>query len=443
MRSRPGIALLVAFAACALPPSAAAAGATTQTLDDLGDSSFEEGRALGVDARGGAVAAWMRWPDEDAIFVSIRRPGQPFGARTKLITGSAPPNGLTLAVGARGDGAIVWHDAGPNPVIANPNSVLRVNRRLPGKGFGSPIVLPQTRGIEQSAAAIDGRGRLVIAWRARSGRAGCGRVVMAITAPRNAPFGSPRQLSGDCPNADDLRVAVGRGGAGAVAWRAKVAGGQIVEVSMLRDGHFAAARTASPGRVQAGGGVALAAGGNHALLAWRDHPTPGSTSGRVLAASIDAGEIHPPLPVSASAAIRDHVGAAMNERGAAIIGWLQGPPTGETFIGPSRVALRPSASTPFGPGETVSESVEFGAPLLALDGAAGAFALSDSALQRHASGIWKPVPGRPPVDTNTDVAVGCSDAGEAIFATLRATPQETSLLQVTIVPARGSTASSR
>jgi hypothetical protein len=266
---------------------------------------------------------------------------------------------------------------------------------------------------------------------------------MAISAPRNAPFGSPRQLSGDCPNADDLRVAVGRGGAGAVAWRAKVAGGQVIEVSTVRDGHFAAARTASPGRVQSGGGVALAAGGGRALLAWRDHPTPGSTFGRVLAASIDDGELQQPVAVSASAAIRDRVGAAMNERGAAIVGWLQGPPTGETFIGPSRVALRPSASAPFGLGETVSQSVEYGAPGLALDASGDAFALSDSASRRRASGVWSAVPGRPAVETNTDVAVGCSDAGEAIFATLRATPQETSLLQVTIVPARGSTASSR
>lgn len=108
----------------------------SQTLDDVGDSPF--GLGPGVDRPGGAVAAWMRsyGPGDDVIFVSIRHPGRSFGAPSRLPGGGARPNGFTLAVGALGDAAIVWHPAGPDPVLENPKSVLLVNRRTPGKDFG-------------------------------------------------------------------------------------------------------------------------------------------------------------------------------------------------------------------------------------------------------------------------------------------------------------------
>jgi hypothetical protein len=256
-------------------------------------------------------------------------------------------------------------------------------------------------------------------------------VVMATMAPRASPFRDPKRLTGACGHAGWLQAALARAGDGAVAWRSSgrrsAVSHSTIQVAAFAAGHFRPARAASAvGNV--GETFALAAGGRRALAVWRDK---GAAGNRVVASSISAGRVAPPVVVvSTQQTLLSYVEAAMSPRDGAIVGWQQAPRGSSVWeaFAVGAVAVRPAPEDAFGPPEVITEEFETasqaGLTGLALDAAGGALAGWDDVVRRRPpAGPWgTPValhhradfsdPEWPP--SGDDISVGLSDAGEGV-----------------------------
>jgi hypothetical protein len=465
-RCRRHVLPAAAALALAAPASAGARGPAVATLHQTAGYTGQ----LGVDAQGGAVVAWSESLTPRYIYsvlVRVRRPGGTFGAVQRLSTGEVE-RPFALAVGASGVAAVLWWQILPSPENLRNNRpqprVLLVSRARPGGRFGAPQTVTSDGLAAESTVAIDGRGRLLVAWTHASGRPGCGRVVMARVGSSNGRFGAARRISTACPNAMLLRAALARNGAGAVSWRAGRSLGSssafAVHVSTYDRGRFAAPRTVSRGRAWYGQ-PSLAAGGSRLLVAWRDRARltrAGIIRGRVLTAAIDGATVGAPTAVSTSDEIEGDVYAAMNSSDAAIVSWTQRS-RGDAG---NRIAVRQAAGGHFAATEAISPcapGVSAGgsgrdnldtaahATLDADDRAVAIFASGCGgvvgAARRPAGGLWQPAFGlTPPATTSSAVrilAAGVSDAGEAVAAWWNQPPDapgfDDAALDVAVLPA--------
>jgi len=393
---------------------------------------------LGVDAHGGAVVAWSESLTRRAtysVLARMRRPGGMFSAPQRL--SSAEVEGpFALAVGARGDAAVVWRQHVPG---RNARAVL-VARARPSGRFGKPVTIASGPAAEL-AVAIDARGRLLVTMLRAVGRVGCGREVVASVSPPMGRLRPPRRVSAACPNAAMLSAALARDGRGAIAWRSGRSSESertrfAVQVSTYARGRFSGPLTVSRGRVWYGR-PALAAGGAHMLVAWRDRvrtTRAGLAQGRVRSATIDGGVVGAPVDISTSEAIEGDVYAAMNHMDAAIVSWTQRAAGDDG----NRVAIRAARGARFAPAEEISPCASGAQPNgsgrdhldsaahAALDGSGRAVAVFSGscgygvgAARRPAGGPWQPPFG---LQTQAEtgafriLSVGVSDAGEAVTA---------------------------
>ena len=429
----------IVLAVAVAPASARAATPAIQRLSNRGGTATR----LGVDARGNAVAIWQAgapklggkpYEQTSALIVSRRRAGGHFDMPRPLTRLDLAVFTFALEVGARGDSAVVWQPAGHG-------QQLYVHRARPGKALGAGAVLPGSRGGTQPVAAIDARGRLLVAWLRPSRRDRCGMVVMATVAPRGGAFRRPKRLSDACGHAGWLRADLARHGDGAVAWRSSGARSavshSVVQISPFAGGHFRPRRAASAvGNV--GEALALAAGGRRAVLVWRDK-APGVS--RVLTAAIDAGHVGAPVAVMATPdVLLADVGAAMSPRDAAMVAWQHAPKGSSVWdaFATGEVAIRASSDGAFGPPEVVAPEIEtaadYGLSGLALDASGRALAgYEDFARIRPLAGPWgRQValhrhsdysdPDWPP--NGDEISVGLSDAGEGLAVWVLSPPLE-------------------
>ena len=429
---RRSLSFLIALAAAA-GIGAIGAQAATPPVVRLADYVDSE-PLLGVDARAGAVVSWIQDAplaggksdgQTKAIMAAERRAGGDFAKPRRISSAEGGVRTYALAVGARGDSAITWQ---PDRAGAE----LLVNRRSPGGHFAAPLALPGSTGGREPAAAIDARGRLLVAWLRASRRDRCGMVVMASVAPRGGPFKPARRISGSCAHAMLLRAALARGGDGAVAWRSAGARSAVsrsaIAVSAFTGGRFRAPRTASAvGNV--GGTLALAAGGRRVLAVWRDHAAIGQPArNRVLASSIDGARIGAPqqLLSTPDALLRD-VDAAMNVHDAAIVAWQRSDDGMSVFDASAQpeTAIRPSGQTPFGAPEKIGVLFDTAEALgitgVALDGAGRALAGYDNVVTSHPpAGLWRAprslVHRADGGKYGGPIEVGLGDAGEGVAA---------------------------
>jgi hypothetical protein len=421
------VAAIVATLAIS-PAAAHAAGPTIFRLAEGG-----HGPQLGVDARGNAIAAWLGdaakvrgqpFEQTSAVFVSMRRAGGAFAKPRPATRLDLAVATYALDVGASGDGAIAWLTAGPGGLIY-------VQRRRSGGGFGPAAALARSRGGREPVAAIDARGRLLVAWLAPARRARCGMVVLATVAPRNGPFRAPKRLSDGCAHAGYLRAALARDGDGAVAWRAvgprSAISRSTIRIATFAGGHFRAQRTASAvGNV--GEALALAAGAHRTLAVWRDK---GDAANRVLAAAIDGDRIAAPVVVAATRdVLLSDVQVSLSPRDAAVVGWQRAPRGSSIWdaFATGEVAVRASADGPFGAPDVLVEGIEsassYGLTGLAIDATGGALAgYFDVVRRRPLSGPWGREialrhrgdysdPDWPP--SGDEISVGLSDGGEGV-----------------------------
>ena len=419
----------LAAAVTALLAAPTVAHAAKPTVYRLADNGLWP--QLGVDARGGAVAAWqgyapklggIEYEQTTAVVVSLRRPGGGFDKPRPVTRLDLDIATFALDVGSSGDGAIVWQ-------TKRRGAQLYVQRRRPGKAFGAATVLPGSRGGGEPAVAIDARGHLLVAWLRPARNTRCGKVVIATVAPRGGAFRRPERVSDGCAHAGYVLAALARGGNGAVAWRSSGprSARSTIQVSPFADGRFRAARAASAvGNV--GEAFALAAGGRRAVAVWRDK---GAEANRVLAASIDGGRVGRPVEVASTRdALLGSVSVAMSPRDAAIVAWHRAPRGSSVWdaFATGEVAIRAAADGGFGPPDVIAPEIETASELgltgLALDAGGRALAgYGDVIRRRAATGPWGPAialrhradysdPEWPPA--GDELSVGVSDAGEGV-----------------------------
>ncbi len=241
---------------------------------------------------------------------------------------------------------------------------------------------------------------------------------MASSARRDGPLGAVRRVSGPCANADQPQVALARNGVGAVTWRAASRGDPEAPRYSL---HASVVMRGSPGRERVisrrpiwFGPAALAAGGTHVLLAWRERTRTtraGEARGLVLTATIRAGAIAPTAAASRSDWIQGDIYAAMNRANDAIVSWVQ---TGPGADHGDRVALRHAGRVAFGSPEPIGACAQVTwqsgsgrghldtAARVALDQRGAAIAtlrntcdpnIAVSATRRAVGGVWLPLTG--------------------------------------------------
>jgi len=429
------LALLAALGAVAVIPAATATAASPKVYRVADYVEFEP--RLGVDARGDAVttismsaplAGGLPHETVEAVFASLRRAGGGFAKPTRVSLPDRAARGHALAVGAGGDGAIVWQSG-------RRGDPLFVNRRRAGAAaFGPSVGVPGSRGGREPVVAVDARGRMLVAWLAPSSRPRCGMIVRAVVASRRGAFARARRVSPACAHAELVRAALARDGDGAVAWRSagprSATSRSSIQVSTYAGRRFRTARSASTA-ANVGSTLALAAGGHRLIAVWRDHAPVGEPrANRVLSAAVDGSRVAPPVAVASTAdGLYADVQASMNVADAAIVAWQQGPAGWSVWdaFAHGEVAIRPSAGAPFGPGEPVGTDVEMasdpGLTGVALD-ASGAAVAGWGSFVRHRppAGPWgKPVQlryrkedGDPANPAGTAILLGMADDGEAV-----------------------------
>jgi hypothetical protein len=290
---------------------------------------------LGVDAQGGAVVAWVGFAATtaaggvtsyvDALQVSVRAPGAPFGPAQPLSgLGSDVTRDIDLAVGRRGDAAVAWR-AVEEDRMAMP---IMVSRRAAGGTFARPRAIGGSAGGRDATVAVGGEGSVLVAWLGRSGRRGCGNVVWAARAKTGRSFGPATRVSGACPRASAPRAALGPDGRGAVAWRARPSGGETeLQAVAFRGGRFTRAREISRAPISAVD-FDLAGDRTGATAAWRDaggNDAAASDAGRVLVARIAAGLPPRPRVVADGGRLVGPPRIVANARGAALVVFEQVP----------------------------------------------------------------------------------------------------------------------
>jgi hypothetical protein len=316
--------------------TAGAAGAQGPLVETL-DANPVSTPQLGVDAQGGAVVAWVGFAGMaaadgatsyvEAVQISERAPGAgaPFGpAQTISGLGSDVTRDIGLAVGRRGDAAVVWRAVaehrGATPIM--------VSRRAAGATFTRPRSLGGSSGGRNATVAVGGEGSVLVAWLRGSGRRGCGSVVWAARAKAGRSFGRATRVSSACARASAPRAALGPDGRGAVAWRARPSGGETeLQAAAFRRGHFTRAREISRAPISAVD-FDLTGDRTGATVAWRDAGgNTGSTgdAGRVLVARIAAGLRPRPRTVADGGRLAGPPRIVANASGAALVVFEQVP----------------------------------------------------------------------------------------------------------------------
>jgi hypothetical protein len=324
-------------AACLLAVLSALAwsgSARAQQISTL-DSNPISTPDLGVDAQGGAVVAWVGFAPTtaasgvttfvDSVQVSVRPPGGMFTPATPVSDlGSDVTRDLALAVGRRGDAALVWRaedeESTEMPFVAS--------RKPAGGEFGRPTAIRGSDGGRDATVAVGGEGSVLVAWLDGSGRRGCGSVVWASRAKADGQFTPAVRVSAPCANASAPRAALGPDGRGAVAWRARPSGGESeLQAAAFRMGRFHPAREVSRAPISA---VDFDIVGDRtgATLAWRD--AGGNVSargdvGRVLAARIAGGLVPRPRVVADGGRFAGPPRLAANAAGSALLVFEQAP----------------------------------------------------------------------------------------------------------------------
>ncbi len=162
-------ALLLSLSALALIAAAPAHADLNWSGQPQQLSSGDQNSAtpvVGVDAQGGAVAAWAR-PDTagDRINVAIRPAGGSFGP-PQIISAAFDSSDPQVAVAPDGRALLVWTQDG---TPGYDNKVIMASFRPAGGGFGTPQQLTDEATATLPAAtsprvAMDAQGNAVIAW---------------------------------------------------------------------------------------------------------------------------------------------------------------------------------------------------------------------------------------------------------------------------------------
>lgn len=224
--------------------------------------------------------------------VYVRRAGTSSFRAALRIAVSSTARGATVAVGPKGDVLVVWEDG--HAIFARhlgPTGHAGAVHRI-GDGVQSAL-----------QAAIDGSGRLEVAWktqRVSEGESNTPAIVRFATAAPGRGFGPQRTVetvgalgTGRFVGAPGVRLLAEPGGSTLLAWTGFDSSHFVVRASEVVSGHRGAPQTLSPAGVDAVLGDAATGADGAAIVAWRSgvqgaDPVAGATP-TVFASHRDAG----------------------------------------------------------------------------------------------------------------------------------------------------------
>jgi hypothetical protein len=316
--------------------SAVAPGGALGRRVPLATATLTRDPALAMDADGGALAAWAEYRPPATrrqlwgsyrVRAAWRPAGGRFGAPVTLFVTQAIDfehlGAVTAAVGRGGTAAVVYADA--HETRHGERRTVYAWTRTRRRGFGPTLAAGPHSGYATTAAALTGRGRLIVAWGTQDGGEEADKpwIVRAATlAPGARRFSAPQTLDAgggvNRPQGDVVLAAGGRGRA-TVAWSAV--------------------------RGRDGAGLAFP----------------------VMAATADPrGRFAPAQTLAASGAVG---GVAVRADGAAIVSWANS--LGDQVTDQAMAAVRPPGAAAFGAPEPIAAPDVAGPPVVAFDPATG------------------------------------------------------------------------
>ena len=200
---------------------------------------------LAVGADGSVLAAWTDY--EGALWTARSTNGGLTFTQARRIGGDArrPARAPALAAGPGRTVYLAWtvgeDPAAGDPAAGDPAAGIRVARSVDGgAGFDAPQLVAQGQGARDAPRlALDGAGRLHLAWAERAGP-GAPSAIRYAVAPPGGRFGAARTLSPQRPDGGAAYPALaGDGGALlCVVWENLGADGRAVSLGMTvsRDG---------------------------------------------------------------------------------------------------------------------------------------------------------------------------------------------------------------
>jgi len=257
---------------------------------------------VAVNARGDAVAAWVRGARRDAmIVVSIRPAGGAWGEPVAISRRGRPAIDPQVAIDPQGGVVVVWRQVVRTRFVTTAARrrrqavyVARARERLVSETRWSPIstLSSDRQKVGPPELGIDGRGGVLVAWHWGTGTSPAdprfvGRV-QYVERAASGDWSSPRRLSraGLCTEVRLPRVAVGALGSAVVWWQCDLTGGRSTAMAVSRapgsplgaetqlpfrqTGDVAADLAVAPG----GRAVAVSAASDGTLSWWRGDVGP-------------------------------------------------------------------------------------------------------------------------------------------------------------------------
>lgn len=211
---------------------------------------------MSVGPRGDAVAVWRARRRGNPVYVSIRRPGEPFG-RAQLVarrTASFP----LAAIDGSGRFGVVWTQG-----RRSTRRVIRFADGRAGRVVGRRTL--SRPGATSPVIDMSDNGNTGVAWIQGTQARRRGRV-LARVRPAGGSFRAAEALSPSRQSTGSPRIAIGAGGAGMVAWRT---GRPRASSVWARDAEGAAPaqRLSTAGRTAGDPAVGIAADGE-ATVVW-------------------------------------------------------------------------------------------------------------------------------------------------------------------------------
>ena len=211
----------------------------------------------------------------------VRRAGTTsFRVALRIAVGSTA-RGATVAVGPKGDVLVVWEDG--HEIFA---------RHLGNTGHAGAVHRIGDGVQSQLEAAIDGSGRLEVAWktqRVSEGESNTPAIVRFATAAPGHGFGAQRTVetvgasgTGRFVAAPGVRLIAEANGGTLLAWTGFDAGHFVVRATEVAGGHRGTPQTLSPAGEDAVLGDAATGADGAAIVVWRSgvqgaDPVPGAT----------------------------------------------------------------------------------------------------------------------------------------------------------------------
>ncbi len=352
-RRRPAAIVATAVAALAPAGAAAAAPAIVAPLDVSARGASADGLRAGMDGDGGVVVVWQaRTGAAASVMAATRPPGGPPAAPVAISGpgGSAP----ALAVASSGEALTAWWRPGEG------GTVVQASGRVAGGAFAPAVDLSAPGSFAPQVALAPGGGA-VVAWLRFDGAT---TVVEAALRPPGGAFGAPVALSEPGRSAFAPRVAVQGGGRVVIAWNRSDGRLTRIEaaVGTLAGGLSPSGPISAPGEDAYDPQVApLPAGG--ALIAWTR--SDGAVTRTELARLGADGSAGPPATLSAPGADATQPQVAVDGAGAALVAWRRGPAGAERV----QVLARSAAGAVAEPADLSPSGVGAAEPRLALDAA--------------------------------------------------------------------------